>query len=188
MISNADGETPAYYTIQRQPRALSARQRERGARSSYVGSEVFLSLVDQDQGPYRPSLRQLAVETVCSNRDLPLHLSLGQGRTDFTLDSGAPVESIRCLTGPSPPRPSAAYGDLSWRLISHLSLNYLSLVDVVDGAGPKSQALRELLSLYAELTDPGARKQIDGIRLRHVRGSRDPCPVPGRPPSGAGWR
>ena len=40
---NADGEAPAYYTIQRQPRALSARQRERGARSSYVGSEVFLS-------------------------------------------------------------------------------------------------------------------------------------------------
>ena len=68
----AEGDAPAYYTVQRQPRALSARQRARGARSSYVGSEVFLSLVDPDEGPYRPILRQLAVETLCTNRDLPL--------------------------------------------------------------------------------------------------------------------
>jgi type VI secretion system protein ImpG len=183
---NGDGDVPAYYTIQRQPRALSARQRARGARSSYVGSEVFLALVDPDEGPYRPSLRQLSVETICTNRDLPLHLSLGQGRTDFTLESGAPVESIRCLTGPSPPRASQAYGDLSWRLISHLSLSYLSLVDVTDGAGPKAQALRELLSLYADLTDAGARKQIDGIRATACAGITRPLPVPGPTTFGRG--
>jgi type VI secretion system protein ImpG len=182
----ADGDAPAYYTVQRQPRALSARQRARGARSSYVGSEVFLSLVDPDEGPYRPSLRQLSVETICTNRDLPLHLSLGQARTDFTLESGAPVESIRCLTGPSPPRASHAYGDLSWRLISHLSLNYLSLVEVTDGAGPKAQALRELLSLYADLTEAGARKQIDGIRSASCAGITRPLPVPGPTTFGRG--
>src|SRR6185437_9730949 len=182
----AEGEVPAYYTIQRQPRALSAKQRLRGARSSYVGSEVFLSLVDADEGPYRPTLRQLAAETLCTNRDLPLHLSLGQGRTDFTLDSGAPVASIRCLTGPSPPRPSHAYGDLSWRLISHLSLNFLSLVEVTDGAGPKAQALRELLSLYADLTDAGARKQIDGLRSTASAGITRPLPVPGPTTFGRG--
>ena len=182
----ADGETPAYYTIQRQPRGLSTRQRAHGARSSYVGSEVFLSLVDPEQGPYRSDLRQLAVETLCTNRDLPLHLSLGQGRTDFTLDSGAPVEAIRCLTGPTPPRGSHAYGDISWRLISHLSLNYLSLVDVVDGAGAKAQALRELLSLYADLTDPGARKQIEGIRATACAGITRPLPVPGPTTFGRG--
>jgi type VI secretion system protein ImpG len=182
----AEGEAPAYYTIQRQPRGLSVRQRARGARSSYVGSEVFLSLVDPDQGPYRPSLRQLAVETICTNRDLPLHLSLGQGRTDFTLDSGAPVEAIRCLTGPTPPRPSPAYGDVSWRLISHLSLNYLSLVDVADGAGQKAQALREMLSLYADLTDSGARKQIEGIRATACAGITRPLPIPGPTTFGRG--
>ncbi len=182
----ADGAATAYYTIQRQPRALSERQRARGARSSYVGSEVFVSLVDPDEGPYRPTLRQLAIETICTNRDLPLHLSLGQGRTDFTLDSGAPVEAIRCLTGPTPPRPSHAYGDISWRLISHLSLNYLSLVDVADGAGPKAQALREMLSLYAEMTDPGARKQIDGIRATSSAGITRALPVPGPTTFGRG--
>jgi type VI secretion system protein ImpG len=182
----AEGEAPAYHTVQRQPRALSTRQRAHGARSSYVGSEVFISLVDPDEGPYRSSLRQLAVETLCTNRDLPLHLSLGQGRTDFTLDSGAPVESIRCLTGPSAPRPSHAHGDTSWRLISHLSLNYLSLVDAADGAGNKAEALREMLSLYADLADPGARKQIEGIRQTTCAGITRALPVAGPTTFGRG--
>jgi type VI secretion system protein ImpG len=182
----ADGETPAYYTVQRQPRTLSARQRARGARSSYVGSEVFLSLVDPDEGPYRSSLRQLAVETWCTNRDLPLHLSLGQGRTDFTLDTGAPVEAIRCLAGPTPPHPSHAHGDASWRLISQLSLNYLSLVDAAAGAGQKAQALREMLSLYADLSDSGSRKQIDGIRATASAAITRALPVSGPTTFGRG--
>jgi type VI secretion system protein ImpG len=181
-----DGEARAYYTIARQPRTLSSRQRARGARSSYVGSEVFISLVDPDKGPYRPELRQLGVETLCTNRDLPLHLPLGQGRTDFTLESGAPVESIRCLAGPTPPRASHAHGEMSWRLLSHLSLNYLSLVDVADGAGQKAQALRELLSLYADVSDPGTRKQIDGIRTTAAAGITRPLPVPGPTTFGRG--
>src|SRR3569832_2002267 len=104
-------EAQAYYTIQRQPRVLSAKQTQRGTRSSYVGSEVFLSLVDPNEGPYRSTLRQLAVETLCTNRDLPLHLTLGQGRTDFTIESGAHIEEVRCLAGPPPPRASHAHGD-----------------------------------------------------------------------------
>ena len=123
------GESLAYYTVRREPRLLSTRQRQQGARSSYVGSEMFISLVDANEGPYRSSLRQLAVEAMCTNRDLPLHMSLGAGRTDFTLESGAPVEAVRCVAGPTSPRPSHAHGDGGWRLISHLSLNYLSLVD-----------------------------------------------------------
>jgi type VI secretion system protein ImpG len=172
-------EAPAYYTIQRQPRVLSARQRLKGARSSYIGSEVFASLVDPDEGPYRSTLRQLAVETLCTNRDLPLHLSLGQGRTDFTLESGAPVEAIRCVSGPTAPRPSHAYGDMSWRLLSHLSLNHLSLIDGNNGAADKGAALRELLSLYADLAEPGNRKQIDGIRSSACIGITRALPVPG---------
>jgi type VI secretion system protein ImpG len=179
-------EAPAYYTIQRQPRMLSARQRNKGARSSYIGSEVFVSLVDADEGPYRSSLRQLAVETMCTNRDLPLHLTLGQGRTDFTLESGAPVEAIRCVSGPTAPRPSHGYGDTNWRLLSHLSLNYLSLVDGNNGASDRGSALRELMSLYADLAEPGHRKQIDGIRSTSCLGITRALPVPGPTTFGRG--
>jgi len=182
---SASSEAPAYYTIQRQPRMLSTRQRARGARSSYVGSEVFLSLVDPDEAPYSPDLRQLAVETLCTNRDLPLHLSVGQGRTDFTLDSGAPVENIRCIAGPTAPRPSHADGEAAWRLVSHLSLNYMSLVDGY-GGGEKAAALRELLLLYADAGDSPSRKQIDGIRGVAAAAITRALPVPGPTTFGRG--
>jgi len=178
-------EVQAYYTIQRQPRVLSAKQTQRGTRSSYVGSEVFVSLVDPNEGPYRSNLRQLAIETMCTNRDLPLHLALGQGRTDFTIESGAPIEAVRCLAGPTPPRASHAHGDTAWRLISHLSLNYLSLADGSTGA-EKGSGLRELLSLYADLSDPAHRKQIDGIRSTGCAGITRALPVPGPTTFGRG--
>jgi type VI secretion system protein ImpG len=176
----------AYYTIHRQPRLLSARQRARGARSSYVGSEVFISLVDPDEAPYKSNLRQLSVETICTNRDLPLHLAVGQGRTDFTLESGAPVDSVRCLAGPTPPYASHANGETAWRLMSHLSLNYLSLVDESGGGGPNARALREMLSLYADVSDPGVRKQVDGIRSSTCTGITRALPVPGPTTFGRG--
>jgi type VI secretion system protein ImpG len=88
-------------------------------------------------------------------------MSVGTGRTDFHLESGAPVESVRCLAGPTPPRPSHPQGELSWRLISQLSLNYLSITD--GGRSEGAAALRELLQLYADLADPAARKQIEGV-------------------------
>ncbi|HEU4617135.1 MAG TPA: type VI secretion system baseplate subunit TssF, partial [Gammaproteobacteria bacterium] len=150
----------AYYTVAREPRVVSSQQRRRGARSSYVGSEVYLALVDPNEAPYRSSLKQLGVATLCSNRDLPLHVALGQGRTDFTLDIGAPVDSIRCVAGPTRPKPSYAHGDTAWRLVSHLSLNYLSLVDADEGAS----ALRSLLMLYCDQNDQAALRQIDGVK------------------------
>jgi type VI secretion system protein ImpG len=158
---HGSGEDAAWYTVRRTQRKLSERQRSLGPRSSYVGSETWVSLVDSDEGPYRSELKQLALETLCTNRDLPLHLPLGQGTTDFTLQSGAPVESIRCVAGPSPPRPSPAHGDTTWRLISQLSVNYLSLADSPDRRGAAS--LREILSLYADLAEAPTRREIDSV-------------------------
>jgi len=154
-------EQRSFYTMRRLPRLLSQQQRRQGPRSTYVGSEVYLSLVDANETPYRGDLRQLAVAALCTNRDLPLHMPIGRGETDFTLASGAPVSAVRCLAGPSRPRPSRAHGDTAWRLISHLTLNYLSIADSDKRQG--AAALRELLALYGDLTDDGIRKQIDGV-------------------------
>lgn len=172
-----DAEHPAYYTVQRQPRLLSSRQRAQGARSTYVGSDVFLSLVDGDQGPYHPDLRQLAISALCTNRDLPLHMTVGHGQADFVLQSGGPVESVRCVAGPSAPRASHAHGDVSWRLINHLSLNYLSLADTDSKKG--AAALRELLSLYADLSDSSVRKQIRGLHSVRSQSVTRALPGPG---------
>jgi type VI secretion system protein ImpG len=160
--STASPEDSAFFTVQRRSRLPSSGNAASGPRSSYLGGEVFVALVDGNQGPFRSDLRQLAVETLCTNRDLPLRMPVGEGRTDFFLESGAPVESVRCVAGPSPPLPSIAWGETSWRLISHLSLNYLSLTDTADGQG--ATALRELLHLYGDLSDAGVRRQIEGVR------------------------
>ncbi len=158
---DSDATHRAYYTVRREPRLLSEKQRRTGERAAYVGSEVFVALADSEEAPYRSSLRQLAVDTLCTNRDLPLGLSLGQGRSDFQLQTAAPVEAVRCVAGPTAPRPSWREGEAAWRLISQLSLNYLSLVED-DGKG--AAALREILSLYAGRADAAAIKQIEGLR------------------------
>jgi type VI secretion system protein ImpG len=151
----------AYYTLHREKRVLSPKQRRLGMRSSYVGSEVFISLVDASEAPYRGDLKQLGMETLCTNRDLPLLMPVGVGATDFTLQTGAPVQAIRCLAGPTKPRPSSADGEMAWRLINHLSLNYLTLMDSNKTEG--AAALRELLTLYADPNDATVRKQIEGV-------------------------
>jgi type VI secretion system protein ImpG len=153
---------PAYYTLHRMPRVLSQRQKDQGLRSSYFGSEVFLSLVDPREAPYSSDLQQLSLSAMCTNRDLPLQIVVGQGRTDFTLQSSAPVAAVRCLSGPSSPRPSRAEGEFAWRLVSHLSLNYLSLLDSSDGQG--AVALRDLLLLYGADREAGLQLQVEGVK------------------------
>ncbi len=155
-------EAGAFYAVHRVPRQLSSRQMTQGPRSGYLGSEVYLTLVDGREAPYRSDLRQLAVETLCTNRDLPLLLAVGAGRTDFTVATGAPVRAVRVLAGPSRPRLPLSESESAWRLISHLSLNYLSLTDVDEKQG--AGALREMLSLYGDLAEPAVRKQIEGLR------------------------
>ena len=153
----------SFYTIQRTPRMLSSRQRRTGARASYIGNEVYLSLVDGNEGPFRHSLRQLAPEILCTNRDLPLQMPVGRGKTDFMLDTSAPVKSVRCIAGPTKPRQPLVYedGEVCWRLISHLSLNYLSIVG--DDQQKGVEALREMLTLYSDSSQPTTRKQIEGL-------------------------
>ena len=167
----------AYFTQQRLPRLLSSAQKQIGARTSYIGSEVFISIVDAEEAPYAETLRQLAVETSCTNRDLPLLMPLGVGTTDFVLHSAAPLEAIRCIKGPSRPLSPPLDGETPWRLISHLSLNYLSLLDT--GGRDAAAALREMLQLYGTLGDGSAAPQVDGLQRVAVSPVVRHLPLPG---------
>jgi type VI secretion system protein ImpG len=163
-VDTGFGRESGYFTLRRRPRVLTARERRQGPRSSYAGSEAYISLVDAREAPYAHDLRQLAVATLCTNRDLPLEMPVGKLNTDFSLEVGAPVQSVRCVAGPTRPRSSAFFskGETAWRLISQLSLNYLSLVD--SDARQGAAALRDLLRLYGDIGEPAVRKQIDGLR------------------------
>lgn len=167
----------AWYQLRRDTRVASDRQRRQGPRSSYMGSEIFLTLVDVHEAPYRADLRQLGVDTLCTNRDLVLSMPVGAGKTDFTVESGAPVRSVRCVAGPTAPQASFAEGATAWRLISHLSLNYLSLLDEDHDQG--ATGLRDLLRLYCGTEDYAAHKQIDGLRSVTAQTIVRRLPLPG---------
>lgn len=159
-----DEERGAYYTMQREPRLLSARQKDlrgSGPRSSYIGSEVFVSIVDTREAPYSADLQQLGVRALCSNRDLPLLMGTGRD-DDLSLEGSAPIKGIRIVKGPSRPQSALRESNLTWRFINQLSLNHLSLSDTDEHQG--AAALREMLRLYAREGDEAAQRQIDGLR------------------------
>ncbi len=152
----------AYYAVRRRMRQRSERQRLKGARSSYLGSDLFVSLVDRQEAPYPGRIEQLSVSALCTNRDLPLLIAAGAPGGDFELPEGGPVAAVRAVIGPTRPRPSLAIeGDAGWRLVSHLSLNYLSITETGGGSG--AAALRELLGIYVPAGDRALMKQIEGI-------------------------
>ena len=156
-----------YYSAAREPRLPSDRGKREGPRSGYVGTEVYLSLVDHRELPYRSVIRQLGVQIRCTNRDLPLFAATGQAQGDLQLNSSAPIESIHIVAGPSRPQSAMREGAIAWRLLGLLSLNYISLLDSDPESG--ATALREILSLFAISADVGLKRQIEGVRSIGVK-------------------
>jgi len=151
---------PAYFTTTREPRMPSARQRTEGHRSSHIGSEVYMQIVDTQQAPYAGSLRQLAVSALVTNRDLPLLMPLGR-ENDFDCIDAFPAQRVRVVRGPSRPVSPVVNHGLGWRVIDHLALNYLSLAD--SSAQQGAAALREMLMLYAVHGDEVRQAQVRGL-------------------------
>jgi type VI secretion system protein ImpG len=173
----ASYQANAYYQMRREKRLQSTRQQERGPRTNYLGSETFIALVDAANAPFRGDLRQLGLRVLCTNRDLPLMMPVGVGAADFMLDVEAPIESVRCVSGPSRPLASYAHGAVAWRLLSHLSLNYASLLDNNEQEGARS--MRDLLSLYCPTDDAATQRVIEGVRSIDSRSITRRLPRPG---------
>ncbi len=157
-----EDETKAYWHIHR---------RESG-RKGDDGTEVYLSFTDLDFDNVSPESEKLLIHTTCTNRDLPARLPFtaeknGKRRESdnedykkrgvFSMEIAAPVEYTKCLMQPTRVRRPALGGKLQWRLISHLSLNYLSIVQGGE------EALKEILSLYDFDNSQSTKRQISGI-------------------------
>ncbi|MDW3207082.1 MAG: type VI secretion system baseplate subunit TssF [Alphaproteobacteria bacterium] len=140
----------------RNARAFWYARRDMTGRSDMQGTDLYLSFVDLDYRPTKPAATTLYAHTVCTNRGLAEQLRAG---AVLQTELGAPVSSIVALYKPTPQIEPPVGGETLWRLISHLSLNYLSLSQF-DGS---LKALREILRLYTNDAAPGTEQQINGI-------------------------
>lgn len=122
--------------------------------------ECYLSLVDLDLDTELPANWVVLVETTCTNRNLPSRLPFGGGHPYLALVKPInQIAAIAAVTAPSPPLrlPNRRQG--TWRLISHLLLNHLSIAGEAAGA----EALKEILRLYDFRDSAETRALIDGI-------------------------
>lgn len=139
------------------PRLYWRATRRAAAWRTDEGTEVWLSLVDLAGRLVHPDLDAATARLLCHNGDLPSRLPFGSGESDFEMPGGGPIRKIVALVKPTPIVQPALGKPRLWRLISQLSLNYMSLVDGgVEG-------LRELLRLHNFADSASAEKQIQGI-------------------------
>jgi type VI secretion system protein ImpG len=165
------------YTTERRPRRPGEDEIRRGQnRTNYTGDDLFLSIARPADATVTKSVRRLDIRALCTNRDLPIL----DDSPKLSLETGDPVGRIELLSPFRRPRrsitsalPSIAAGgesqldDLAWRLVSQLSLNYLSLAE----PGLEAEPLRAMLDLYAGRGDPALSRHarsITGVRSRQV--------------------
>jgi type VI secretion system protein ImpG len=134
--------------------------RRQSTRPDDDGTDIYLSLVDANFNPRAPAVEALNVRVTCTNRDLPAKLPFGGKEGDFEVEGTALLSRVRCLTKPTETLRPPQRRSLQWRLISHLNLNYISLVGGENGT---PEALQEILHLYNFDDSTVTRKQILGI-------------------------
>jgi type VI secretion system protein ImpG len=160
------------YTVRRLPRRRTVEEKRGGISSDYTGTDMFISLSELGSADDNAAIAELSVRALCSNRHLTEHLPIGSGGADFRLIDDASLDLV-CVAGPTPPREpvvsqlrsrseSAHTGTVTWRLVNMLSTNHLGLVE--RGAGRNAQALRETLSMFADMNDVATERRIRGVR------------------------
>jgi type VI secretion system protein ImpG len=161
-----------HFTFRRLPRRRTVEEKRLGVSSDYTGTDMFISLSSLAGTDDDAAIAELSVRALCSNRHLTEHLPIGVGGADFRLIDDSTLDLV-CVAGPTPPREpivaqlrsrreTAHTGTVTWRLVNMLSTNHLGLVE--RGAGRNAQALRETLSMFADMNDAVTERRIGGIR------------------------
>jgi len=142
---------------QRGQKAFWQARRESTGRKDLPGTHVYLSLVDLDFDIHVPPATTIYAKTLCTNRRLAEEVPAG---AVLQIEKAAPLERIYTLDKPTRQIDPPLRGQALWRLISHLSLNYLSLGNDKESLN----ALHEILKLYSFLDPEQTYQQISGIR------------------------
>lgn len=166
-----------FFTARQRPRRLSSKEKRFGKAQGYTGTETFISIYEPGHLDSEERVKRLQIKLLCSNRHLAQSLPIAQGGADFRMNDDTNL-ALRCIAGPTAPRESvteleknaphrATAGPVHWRLISYLSLNFLGL----DNRGSRDQgaALREMLSLFADISSQVTERQLHGLKVVSAR-------------------
>ncbi|MDR3334944.1 MAG: type VI secretion system baseplate subunit TssF [Treponema sp.] len=140
-----------------QHRQRSLFERKSTQRSSYSGTELFVSF--SAQNPNVENAYQFAAELICTNRDLPLLL-----QPDTSLTSNVPyIQSGVFIAAPTKPDYSLiARGDQSdFAKLSHIIFNLSSML-WQDGTLPL-EMFKTMLLNYRIRSEEETERMIDGI-------------------------
>ena len=140
-----------------QHRQRSLFDRKATQRSSYTGTEVFVSLTERDGSLFDAS--QFSADLICTNRDLPLLLT---DQVQLTASEAAVQSASFAFMPTRPAYPLILTGGTSdWAKVAHIMFN-LSGMLWQDGDAPL-EMLRTLLSNYALRSAEETERMTEGI-------------------------
>ncbi len=146
-LTSNDALSATYYQTRRVMDVLTDDPRQ--------GTDCYISLVAGGRAGVLPAEETISIDMMCTNRELPSALRAGDIRepTDST-PSGVKFRNLR---KPSATIPPPIGKELHWRLISHMSLNYVSLVN--------AERFKELLRVYDFQSEYDAQAAMSHQRL-----------------------
>ncbi|MGP5231604.1 MULTISPECIES: type VI secretion system baseplate subunit TssF [Psychrobacter] len=150
----------AFFSMRREKRAQSSSANLYGGRTSYLGSEVYLSMMSEGQSVFSFNIDHLAVEAWCTNRDLPLILTRSV-ESDFLVDAALPVGAAHIISGVTKPVEAVSEDHTLWSLLNQLNLSYISLTDYADK--DSTLLLKELLLAFPHENNEFYKSEINSI-------------------------
>ena len=165
-VGGARGGGQRYWRIARRPAIERAG-----------GDDVFLTTVDTAGRTVADADHVASIALTCTNRNLAAELPRGTGRPRLTmLTEGGQVGRATFLTAPTHPQRPERGGGALWRLVSHLTLNHLSVAEPAVAL----DLVRELLALHDSPAGAEGRRAADRLRSVATAAATARAPAGGR--------
>lgn len=158
-------QNDAFFAVRREERMPSTSIKAQGGRTSYLGSEVFLSLSSLHHSVFNMDIEHLAVEAWCTNRDLPLVLSRAV-ESDFLVDSALPIRALHIVSAVTKPIEAVNEDQTLWSLLNQLNLSYLSLTK--HSTEDSTLLIKELLLAFPHNNNKFYRSEVNSIKKLRV--------------------
>lgn len=128
-------------------------------------TSLFIAFTNKNNSSGKISTSDLiSISLTCTNHNVPNQMVNGHSEGDFESDLPVPALKIRALSKPTRPIEPPEKGEMFWRLVSLLSLNY-TLLSGYEGA----KILREQFKLYNWSDNPSITKMINLILYIDVK-------------------